>query len=47
LALTFYYGSGSPYAWRLWLAVEHKSIPYERRVEILPFFPKTWPAHWR
>jgi glutathione S-transferase len=32
LALTFYYGSGSPYAWRVWLALEHKAIPYERKV---------------
>jgi glutathione S-transferase len=30
--LTFYYGAGSPYAWRVWLALEHKSIPYERKV---------------
>ncbi len=29
MALTFYYGSGSPYAWRVWLALEHKGIPYE------------------
>ncbi len=28
MALDFYYGSGSPYAWRVWLALEHKSIPY-------------------
>ncbi len=27
--LTLYYASGSPYAWRVWLAVEHKGIPYE------------------
>ena len=27
--LTFYYGSGSPYAWRVWLALEYKGIPYE------------------
>jgi glutathione S-transferase len=27
--LTFYYGSGSPYAWRVWLALECKGIPYE------------------
>ena len=27
MALTFYYGSGSPYAWRVWLALEHKCIP--------------------
>jgi len=29
MALTFYYASGSPYAWRAWLALEHKGIPYE------------------
>lgn len=28
MALTFYYGSGSPYAWRVWYALEHKQIPY-------------------
>lgn len=28
MTLTFYYGSGSPYAWRVWLALEHKNIPY-------------------
>jgi glutathione S-transferase len=28
MALDFYYGSGSPYAWRVWLALEHKGIPY-------------------
>jgi glutathione S-transferase len=32
LALTFYYGAGSPYAWRVWLALEHKRIPYGRTV---------------
>lgn len=32
MALTFYYGSGSPYAWRVWLALEHKGIAYEQRV---------------
>lgn len=32
MALTFYYGAGSPYAWRVWLALEHKLIPYERKV---------------
>lgn len=30
--LTLYYGSGSPYAWRVHLALEHKALPYERRV---------------
>ena len=29
MALTLYYMSGSPYAWRVWLALEHKQIPYE------------------
>ncbi len=29
MAITFYYGSGSPFAWRVWLALEHKRIAYE------------------
>ena len=29
---TLYVGSGSPYAWRVWLALEHKALPYELRV---------------
>jgi glutathione S-transferase len=32
MALTFYCGSGSPYAWRVWLALEHKRLPYELRM---------------
>ncbi len=28
MALDFYYASGSPFAWRVWLALEHKRIPY-------------------
>lgn len=32
MAITFYYGSGSPYAWRVWLALEQKSLPYELKV---------------
>ena len=32
MALTFYYGSGSPYAWKVWLILEHKGIPYEFRL---------------
>ena len=31
LPVRFYYGSGSPYAWRVWLALEHKGIPYHRK----------------
>src|SRR5215470_14206404 len=29
MTLTFYCGSGSPYAWKVWLALEHKQIPYD------------------
>jgi glutathione S-transferase len=29
MALTFYYASGSPYTWRVWLALEHKHIAYD------------------
>lgn len=31
MALTFYYASGSPFAWRVWLALEYKGIPYEQK----------------
>ena len=30
-SLTFYYGSGSPYAWRVWYALEHKGIAYDMK----------------
>jgi glutathione S-transferase len=29
MALTLYYLSGSPYAWRVWLSLEHKGINYD------------------
>lgn len=29
MAITFYYGAGSPFAWRVWLALEHKLLDYE------------------
>jgi glutathione S-transferase len=32
MSLTFYYGSGSPFAWKVWLALEHKAIPYDIKV---------------
>jgi glutathione S-transferase len=32
MAITLYYGSGSPYAWRAHLALEHKALPYELKV---------------
>ena len=30
MAVDFYYASGSPYAWRVWLALEHKGAAYKR-----------------
>lgn len=32
MTITFYCGSGSPFAWRVWLALEHKALPYELRM---------------
>jgi glutathione S-transferase len=32
MTITFYYGSGSPYAWKVHLALEHKALPYERKL---------------
>jgi glutathione S-transferase len=32
MALTFYHGHGSPYSWRVWLALEHLGLPYELKV---------------
>ena len=29
MATVLYYGSGSPYAWRAWLALEQKGVPHE------------------
>ena len=29
--IIFYFGSGSPYAWKVWLALEHKKLLYEAR----------------
>ncbi len=29
MAITFYYVSGSPFAWKVWLTLEHKQLPYE------------------
>ena len=29
--ITLYFGSGSPYAWTVWLALEHKALPYEAK----------------
>jgi glutathione S-transferase len=35
MSVTLYYGSGSAYAWRIWLALEHKAVPHE--VKVLSF----------
>lgn len=32
MSLDFYHGHGSPYSWRVWLALEHLGVPYELRV---------------
>jgi glutathione S-transferase len=32
MSLVFYYGSGSPFAWKVQLALEYKAIPYERKL---------------
>lgn len=32
MSLEFYYLSGSPFAWKVWLALEHKRIPYKLRL---------------
>lgn len=32
MTIVFYYGSGSPYAWKVHFALEHKALPYERRI---------------
>ncbi|MBY0577598.1 MAG: glutathione S-transferase family protein [Burkholderiales bacterium] len=29
MGIEFYYGSGSPFAWNVWLVLEHKRLPYE------------------
>ncbi|MBK8262756.1 MAG: glutathione S-transferase family protein [Nannocystis sp.] len=31
MAITFYYGSGSPFAWKIWLVLEHKGLTYEAK----------------
>jgi glutathione S-transferase len=31
MSLTLHYGSGSPFAWRVWLALEHKRLAYDLR----------------
>ena len=32
MSVTLYYGSGSAYAWRVWLALEHKGVPHDLKV---------------
>ena len=29
--IIFYFGSGSPYAWKVWLTLEHKQLPYQAK----------------
>ena len=32
MAIDFYHGHGSPYSWRVWLALEAKGLPYNLKV---------------
>lgn len=32
MSLAFHHGHGSPYSWRVWLALEHLGLPYELRI---------------
>ena len=32
MPIVFFYGSGSPYAWKVWLALEHKRLSHDLRV---------------
>ena len=32
MSIHFYYASGSPPSWRVWLSLEHKQLPYEMHV---------------
>ena len=32
MAITLYWGSGSPFSWRVLLALEHKRLPYESQL---------------
>lgn len=32
MAITFYCGSGSPFAWKVWLVLEHKKLAYDLKV---------------
>jgi len=32
MAITFYYGSGSPFAWKVWLTLEHKQLAFELKL---------------
>ena len=32
MALDFHHGHGSPFSWRVWLALEFKAVPYELKV---------------
>ena len=32
MAIDFYHGHGSPFSWRVWLALEAKKVPYELKV---------------
>jgi glutathione S-transferase len=52
MALAFHHGHGSPYSWRVWLALEHLGLPYELNVisfsdkdQLKPAFVAINPRH--
>ena len=52
MALTLFHGHGSPYSWRVWLALEHLGLPYELKVlsfsdkdQLKPEFVAVNPRH--
>jgi glutathione S-transferase len=32
MSIAFYYGSGSPFAWKVWLVLEHKRLAYDLHI---------------
>ena len=32
MTIVFYYGSGSPFSWPVWLMLEHKQLPYDLKL---------------
>ena len=46
MTLEVIWGNGSPYAWRVLLALEVKGLS-DLRIATLPGYERTSPPHWR